>query len=165
MRNSLIAVALSLASMTSAFASNWHYVAVGNDDATYFFDADTIEKNKDKTILLWVKTVQTTKPESDGSWSTSIRWKVNCTKRTIQTLMWSTYDQGAQFIKSSSTIGAEKGVFPDSSGEAMLKIACDPSFPNDKSGRSYFKLDNNDPFLATRNLVAYEKSKIDQAPK
>lgn len=165
MRNPLIAIALSLASFTSAYASNWHYVVVGNDETYFYFDADTIEKNKDRTILLWIKTVQATKPEKDGSWASAYRWKINCSKNTIQTQMWSTYDQNGNFLKSSSTIGIEAGVFPDSTGEGMLKIACTPSFPNEKSGTKYFKLENNDPLLWTRNFVEFNKSQVDNAPR
>ncbi len=165
MKKSLFAVILCFTSITSAIASNWHYSSVGNDDVYYFFDADTIVKNTDKTILLWIKTVQATKVDTDGSWASAVRWKVNCTNRTIQTLMWSTYDEDGKFIKSSSAIGTAQGVVPDSTGEAMLKIACEASFPNDKSEKKYFKLKNNDPFLTTRNLVEYNKSQVDQAPK
>ena len=165
MKKMFAALVLGLTSTVSAYASNWHYAAVGNDDTKYFFDAETIEKTKDRTMLLWVKTVQTKKHDSDNSWSSSYRWKLNCTKRTIQTMMWSTYDQDAKFIRSNGNPSSETLVLPDSTGEAMLKIACEPSFPNDKSGRKYFKLDNNDPFLSTRNLVSHENSQVDQAPK
>jgi hypothetical protein len=165
MRNLLIALVISFSSITSAFASNWHYSTAGNDETYFYFDADTIEKNKDKTILLWIKTVQTEKPESDNSWATAARWKIHCAKRTIQSLMMSMYDEGGKFMKSISTPGPEQNVIPDSTGEAILKIACDPTFPNDKTASRYFKLENNDPLLSTRNIVNYKKSQVDQAPK
>lgn len=165
MKKQIAAMSICLMTCASALASNWHFALVGNDDTKYFFDADTVEKGKDKTVLVWIKTVQTTKPDTDGSWATAYRWKLNCTKRTLQTLMWSTYDPDGKFIKSYSNPSAEQAVVPDSTGEATLKMACEPSFPNDKSAKNYFKIDNNDPFLATRNFVEYQKSQIDQAPK
>lgn len=165
MKKLLVFVLLAYVSLSSSFASSWHYASVGNGEAYYYFDRDTIERNPDKSVLIWVKTVQTMKPDTDGSWSTSFRWKVSCAKRKIQTQMWSTYDQDAKFIKSNSTPSKEEEVILDSIGEAALKMVCDPSFPNDTSGRVYFKLVNNDPFLSTRNLVEFNKSKIDNAPK
>ena len=59
----------------------------------------------------------------------------------------------------------EREVIPDSTGEGMLKIACEPIFPNDKSGKNYFKLEGIDVFQATRNYVEYQKSQVDSAPK
>ena len=165
MKRQIFSIFISLVLCTPAVASSWYYVLVGNEDTQFFFDADTIDKSKDKTILVWIKTVKTTKSDDDGSWSTAIRWKLNCTKRTIQTLMWSTYDQDGKFIKSGMTPSAEEAVFPDSTGEGMLKIACEQTFPNDKSSKKYFKLENNDPILATKNYVEYQKTQVDLAPK
>jgi len=100
-----------------------------------------------------MKSVNTTKPDSDGSWATAFRWKINCAKRTIQTLAWSSYGNDGKFIRSGSTPGVESEVVPDSIGEGILKIACEPNFPNDKSGNSYFKLEGIDVFQATRNYM------------
>lgn len=161
----IIATIISFASCASAAASTWNYVWVGNDESQIFFDADTVEKLKDKTVLVWIKSVQTSSPDSDGSWATALRWKFNCSKRTLQPLMWSSYDQDGKFIKSNSTPGDESAVIPDSLGEGMLEVACEASFPNDTSGKSYFKLKNNDPMQATKNIVEYKKSQIDRAPK
>lgn len=148
----------------NASASTWNVVSI-NDDALYFFDADTVEKTRDKNVLVWVKLVRTTKADADGSWADALRWKFNCPKRTIQTLAWSSYDRDGTFIRSSQATGKESEVIPDSVGETILKVACDPSFPNDKSEKYYFKVKNNDIFQATRNYIESQNSKIDSAPK
>lgn len=150
---------------STTFASAWNFVWVGNDEIQYFFDADTVEKTRDRNVLVWVKAVNTTKADSDGSWSTAYRWKFNCSKKTGQSLAWSSYDSDGKFVRSGSTPGVEKEMVPDSLGEAMLKIACEPNFPNDKSSKDYFKLEGVDVFQATKNYVEYKKSKIDSAPK
>ena len=149
---------------SSAFASTWHFTWVGNDDARYFFDAETVEKNRDITTL-WIKTVRTNTPDNDGSWATALRWRLNCSKRTIQTLAWSTYAKDGKFIKSNSTPDQETPVVPDSTGESMLKLACEAGFPRDGSGSKYVKVEGNDVFQATKNLIEYQKSQVDVAPK
>lgn len=165
MKTKSVALALGLLSINSAFASSWNYASIGNDDAAYYFDAETVQKNPNKTVLVWIKYVQKTKADSDGSWSTANRWSLNCNKRTLQSLQASTYDRDGKFIKSYPKPTDESVVVPDSVGEAMLKIACDPTFPNDKSGKAYFKIYDNDPFAFTKLIVEHEQSKQDNAPK
>ena len=165
MRKHLAVGVLSIALITPVFASTWNFLWVGNDEARFFFDADTVQKTPDKSVLIWIKMVNTTKPDADGSWATAARWKIGCPRRTIQTLSTSTYGSDGKFIRSASVPGAETEVVPDSTGEAMLKIACEPNFPNDKSGNNYFKLDGLDVYQATKNYVNYRKSQQDAAPK
>ena len=148
----------------TAFAATWNFTWVSSDDTRYFFDSDTVEKSKN-VVIIWVKTVQIRQVEKDGSWSTAYRWRINCPKRTIQTLAWSTYDDAGKFIKSGSNPSAEDLVTPDTTGDAMLKVACAANFPRDTSEKYYFKLDNVDVFQATKNYEVYRKSRIDTAPK
>jgi hypothetical protein len=70
-----------------------------------------------------------------------------------------------EFVKSDGSPDAIVAVIPDSSGEAVLKIACEQNFPKDTSGKNYFKASNNDVFLATKMYVEYMKSLVDAAPK
>jgi len=148
----------------NARASTWNFAWVGNEETRYFFDADTVEKNKE-FVTVWIKTVQTTAPDNDGSWAMALRWRMNCSKRTILSLASSTYDKDGKFIKSATPSGSETPVIPDSTGEAMLKIACEANFPRDSSGDRYFKLNGIDVFQATRNYVDMRKSQVDSAPK
>ena len=148
----------------AASASSWHFAWVGNKETTYYYDAESIERSKD-TITVWVKTVQVNRADTDGSWASALRWRFNCSKRTIQSLAVSLYDKDGKFLRSSNNPGAEDAAIPDSTGEAMLKIACKPNFPNDKSGNDYFKLENNDVFQATRNYADMISSQTDAAPK
>lgn len=53
-------------------------------------------------------------------------------------------------------------VVPDTTGEAMLKIFCEPSFPNDKSEEKYWKIIDNDVYKARDAIVS---AGIDIAPK
>jgi len=160
----VFSISIYLFPCSPAFASEWNFLWVGNEDTRFFFDADTVEKNRD-TITVWIKTVQTTRPDRDGSWATALRWRMNCTKRTIQTLAMSVYDRDGKFIRSVNATGQESAVVPDSTGEAVLKIACEPNFPRDTSGIKYFKLENNDVFQATKNYVELQRSQVDTAPK
>lgn len=163
----LIQVALVGAGLfvgSGAIASTWNWVAVGNDEVRFFFDADTIEKTREATTV-WVKLVRISQPDSDASWATALRWRLNCTRRTIQTLAWSSYDRDGKFIKSNSTPSVESAAVPDSTGEALLKIACEASFPRDTSSTKYFKLEDNDVYAATKRYVEYQKSQVDLAPK
>jgi hypothetical protein len=164
LRFTLLVQAVCAISCGPAMASSWHYIHAGNEDTHFYFDAETLEKSRDTTTL-WIKTVQTNRAADDGSWANALRWKLNCTKRTIQTLAMSTYDREGKFIRLVTPSGQETAAVPDSSGEAVVKIACDPSFPRDTSSNKYFKLENNDPMLATKNYVEFLKSQIDSAPK
>lgn len=157
-------IAITITSVNS-FASTWNFMFIGNRESLYFFDADTVEKTRDKNVLVWLKTVNTFKPDADGSWSTASRLKINCIKKTIQTVAWSTYGNDGKFMKSSSNPSLETEVTPDSIGEAILKISCESTFPFDKSEKKYFKLNVTDIFEFTRRFAEYEKSQIDSAPK
>ena len=149
---------------TLACASNWHFAWVGNKETRYFFDAESIERTKD-AIIVWVKMVQVSQIDTDGSWATALRWRFNCPKKAIQTLAASLYDKDGKFIRSSSGTSTEQVVVPDSTGEAMLKIVCKANFPNDKSGNEYFRVENNDVFQSTRNYAEMISSQTDAAPK
>ncbi len=95
----------------------------------------------------------------------AFRWRMNCSKRTLQTLAWSSYAKDGKFMKSGSTPTAEEPTTPDSTGEAMLNIACEANFPRDTSSEKYFKIEGNDVFEATKKFVEYRKSQVDVAPK
>ena len=167
MKTGMLFAALFSISGASAFASEWNnFTAVSTDDAEYFFDAESVNKTKD-TVTLWTKSVQKSKPELDGSWSTAYNWRLNCPNRTIQLLSWSAYDSAGQFIKSNSTPGQEKSAVPDSIGAGILKVACMADFPRNTPATqtSYFKIVGNDIFAATKLFVELNNSRVDNAPK
>lgn len=168
MKTGIIFVALISLFGSSAFASEWNYfLTVSREDKEYFFDAESVEKTKD-TVTLWVKIIQKYKPDADdGSWSTAVQWRMNCQKRTIQFLTFSTYNSDGKFIKSNSTIGQEKSWIPDSIGDWIAKTACMADFPKNTPAtkNSYVKIDDNDIFRATKSLVEAERSRTDNAPK
>ena len=163
-RKILLAFSLLVASSTSTIASTWNYMNVGNETSRYYFDSDTVEKNREITTL-WVKIVRTTSPDKEGAWASAVRWRFNCSKRTIQILTMSDYDKDGTFMKSYPNSTKEDAVIPDSTGEGVLRIACQSDFPRNKSDKDYFILKNNDVFQATRNYVEYKRSQIDEAPK
>lgn len=167
MNKEILFAALLSISWTSAFASEWNsFILVNNEDSEYFFDAESVNKTKD-TVTLWVKSVQKSKVDKDGSWSMANNWQINCSKRTLKGLSWSTYDSAGQFIRSNSTGGLETSVVPDSVGEGVLKTACMADFPRNTPGTktSYFKIEGNDVFASTKQFVEFYKSRVDNAPK
>ena len=164
MKRRILPVALCSLLTSPVFASTWHFVWVGNDEVRFFFDGDTVERNREITTV-WIKTVRTNQADGDGSWASALRWRMNCSKRTIQTLAWSSYAKDGKFLKSNSNPAPEEPTIPDSTGEAILKIACEANFPRDTSGEKYFKLEGNDVFQATKNFVEYRKTQMDVAPK
>ena len=149
---------------STAHSSSWHFLWVGNSETRYFFDAESLEKNKN-IVIIWIKTVQVNQGDKDGSWASALRWRIDCTKKTIQTLAASTYDQNGKFMKSTSGVSSEDVVIPDSTGDGVLKVACKPNFPKDTSGDEYFKLNGVDVFQATRNYAEMQKAQTDTAPK
>ncbi|WP_448479903.1 surface-adhesin E family protein [Pseudoxanthomonas mexicana] len=165
MRKSSLFLAVALMTCAAdAAAATWNYIAAGNEKTLYFFDADTVQKTGN-AVTLWVKTVRTRQADSDGSWATALQWRINCASRTIQTLSWSSYNNSGDFIESNNKPSSPTPATPDTTGEAVLKIACEPSFPKDTSGKNYFKLDANDVFKARDNWVRHQDSQVDLAPK
>lgn len=166
MFKSFIGCALSLLALNvvPAHASSWNSVAVGSRDSAYYFDADTVEKTKG-VVTVWVKTVQYTKANPDGSQAMAMRWKFNCAKKTIQTLASSTYDADGKFIRSMQGPWEADVVYPDSVGEAMLNISCETNFPTNKPSYKYFKIESNDVFQATKNYAEMMKKVTDTAPQ
>lgn len=166
MKKCLISCAFSLIALLPhpALASSWNYIDIGLDDAKYFFDADTVVKSKN-VVIVWIKTVQVSEANGHGSWSIAARSRMDCEKKTTQTLAASAYDVNGKFIEAYNTPATENAVIPDSKGDLLLKAACDPTFPNDKSQTKYFKIKNNDVFQATKDIVEYEKAYKASAPQ
>ena len=148
----------------AATAATWNYISAGNEETLYFFDSDTVERSSNVETL-WIKTDQVSSPDKGGAWSTALRWRMNCSARTIQTLAWSDYDNAGNFIRSNNKSGTANLALPDSTGEAVLKIACQANFPRDTSGKDYFILDENDVFRARDKYVRYLNTQSDTAPK
>lgn len=148
---------------SSVFASTWNFMT-SSTESVYYFDADTVLKDHEITTL-WVKTVQMEKPDDAGNWAIASRWKINCSKQTIQTLAWTTYDKNGKYIRSDTRVGSQDVVVPDSMGESVLKVACEKNFPRDTSGAKYFKIKNNDVFQGTKDYVEYLKAHQDTAPQ
>ncbi len=162
---SLIIVFLASALFNqSAVASSWYYINVYTDSALYFFDKKTVEKGYG-TVTLWVKVVQKNKRDTDGSWATASRWRINCSKRTIQNLAMSTYDSDGKFIGSFQSSDYESSVTPGSTGYGVYKISCAANFPNDRDNKNYFPVDDNDIFSATRRYVESIPVSRDRAPQ
>lgn len=167
MKTGILFAALLSLSGTSAFASSWHnFYSANTDDAEYFFDADSVVK-AGGVVTVWVKTVQKNSPESDGSWSIALNWRINCQKRTITILSSSTYDSAGKFIKSNSNVSSETQITPDSVGEGVQKAACMADFPRNTPATKgiYFTLADNDIYAFTRRLVEIKKGQVDNAPK
>ena len=150
---------------TSAMSATWFaFVDASTVDAYYFFDADTVIKDRDVTTI-WLKTVRKVTADNDGAWANAAKWKVGCKARTIQTLTSSDYDKAGQFIKSYNNPESVNEIVPDSVGETVSKIACAADFPKNTSGKDYFKINDNDVFASTRRALEARKSTVDSAPK
>ena len=157
---------LGLLAALPASASSWYFMSIGTSETRYFFDGDTVVKGTDKTVTLWVKSVQTRKADPGGAWAKALRWKVDCANLTFQTLGSSTYDREGAFLASQSTKGDVVLAAPESVGEGIIQIACQSNFPNDTSKAHYFKLGNNDVFQTTRSYTeTFLDVKKDPAPK
>ena len=147
-------------------ASTWNTFAkaFNADIALFFFDADTVTKQGD-TVTLWIKYVNTRKPENDGSWSTARKYSFSCAKRTAQAFTASVYDKDGKFLRSSSIVSEIRDVEPDSILEEIQKTACASDFPRNKSKVQYYPVLDNNVFEHTRVFIDYVDSQIDHAPK
>jgi len=164
MRKKLTLIFL-LAVSVSAAASSWNFIsAVNSDSSYYFFDADSIQRESGN-ILIWVKNVRKTSPDSDGAWATAIRYKIDCRQRNFQNMGASDYDYNNNFIKSYPKVGLVTVPPPDSIGEGIINVVCKSNFPNDKSANAdYVRILDNDVFAATRRILDAVNGRIDKAP-
>lgn len=161
-----IACAFSSLLVNTAAASTWNTFtqAFNKDIGLWFFDADTIQKQKD-TITIWIKYVNTVKADNDGSWATASRYIFTCSKRKTQVLTSSIYDKDGNFIRSYPTPGSQVDITPDSILEGIYTAVCKPDFPKNKSGELYFQVKDNDIFAHTKQFMEYLESQKDAAPK
>jgi hypothetical protein len=159
-------VLAALLASSSGLASTWNTFAeaFNEETALFFFDADTVLKQGD-SVTLWVKYVNTKKPDSDGSWSTAQRTLIVCSKRTQQILSSSIYDKDGNFIRSFSEPGKVRDIAPDSIIEGIHQAACAADFPRNKSKKLYFPVDDNDIYQHTRRYLEYRESQRDKAPQ
>jgi hypothetical protein len=158
-------VVAALLASSSGLASTWNvFTSAINDDAVFFFDADTVVKQGD-SVTLWVKYVNTKKPDSDGSWSTAQRTLIVCSKRTHQILSSSIYDKDGKFIRSFSEPGKVFEIAPDSIIEGIHKAACAAGFPRNKSEKLYVEIFDNDIYQHTKRYLQALESQRDRAPQ
>lgn len=160
----LTAYFLGLVVCIPAEASNWNYPFIYSNDELYFFDADSVEKTNDFTAV-WIKSVRKEGADASGTLATAMRWRFYCEKHTLQVLSSSMYGKKGEFINSNNNPSKESIITPDTIGDGMQKLVCAASFPNDKSGKLYFKIDNNDVYTATERYMEGMKSLQDDAPK
>lgn len=166
MRKSKIiaAICLLVGASASAYASSWHLILSSNDETVRFFDAESVEKTREG-VTVWLKIVRLNGADAQGAWSNAIRWRVDCAKKTIQTLALSDYDEKGNFIKSYEGRSNAKPIVPDSVGDTISKIACKSDFPKNTSETDYIKVENNDVHRAARVWAEALKGLQDKAPK
>ena len=163
-KKAIFCVSLLIAS-SSTHASIWNLVVdFYSKEVALFFDAESVEKQGDFRFV-WYKIVRKNTVASDGSWSTAIRYKLDCKNKTLQNLSTSDYDVNNKFMKSYPS-GQVQMPIPDSLGDTVVKVSCKSNFPNDKSESSpYVKLNDNDVYKATRRLVDFDNGNYDRAPQ
>ena len=152
-----------------SYASDWYdFRMINVDNFEYYFDASTVQKSG-VFVDLWIKSISKSKPKGDDAFAITVRWRMNCANKTIQTLTSSLYDENGKFLKSNTVSSEPYLVAPDTIGEAWQQVACQSDFPKNTSGNSYFRIEGGDLFKATKNIVANMEagklSRIDSAPK
>lgn len=154
MRRKLTALFLASTSAFNAHAATWYvFKELVRPDTIYFFDWDTVVKEKN-TISVWIKYVNSDrKPEKDGSFSTSAKWKFDCKKRTMQGFTIVTYDKDHALINTNSTASQPFEVVPGSVGESALEVICAPDFFNKNSTR-HFPVPSNDVYSFSKTYFS-----------
>jgi len=161
---SLVVGCLLAAASASVFASSWHLIFSSDTDIAQFFDAESVEKSPDG-VSVWLKLVRLNAADAQGVWSSAIKWRIHCTKKTIQWLARSEYDQNNKFIRSYEGSPKLKAIVPDSKGDEIARIVCQPDFPRNTSEKDYIKVENNDVFIAARVWAETLRDMLDKAPK
>ena len=161
----LVLCAVFFTFTTQAAASTWNIVIGGwTEHQVFFFDADSVVK-QGEFVTVWLKYVKTGEPDKDGSWSSALRTKYDCSKLTMQTLSVSAYDKTGKFVEQYPDADKVREIVPDSLGAKLLVVVCAKDFPNDVSGNIYSEIRNNDVYAYTKGLLEYLASKRDLAPK
>ena len=162
----LALAAVALCSVT-AHAGTWYaFSDIDVRDTAYFFDSDTVARQGDK-ITFWAMAVQKAdSPNPDGSYSKAVKWAYSCSRRTAQELTVSAYDKMGQFIRADPNPSKERDVIPRSVGETILNTVCANNFPQDRSGKHYVRIDDNDIYRAAKAVFdSKDAQKTDPAPR
>jgi hypothetical protein len=161
----IIAIALLALSFLS-HASSWYYLStVGNEIASWFFDADSVELNNDHR-LIWIKIVRHKNPDSDGAWATASRYKIYCKDKKYQTISNVDYDINNNYLKTYSRESLIQIPAPESNAEGLIKVVCRSGFPDSKSGsKFYLRIEDNDIYRAAKAINELIYSSKDLAPK
>lgn len=123
-------------------AATWYYYSV-TSNSVLFFDKDSVIKNAGN-VTLWEQSVRLRTADEYGDWSGKTRWQINCTAKTVKMLQRVDYGKEGNVTYSSDKPSSPSGVIPETIGEYLVTMACKPNFPNDKSGKSYEKIPDND---------------------
>ncbi len=163
LKSALLGMAIVLGGSAGAASWNAFNLALNEDFALYFFDADTVVK-QGNDVTLWVKLVRTKSASSDGSWQFAIKYVINCPARTYQSLTISAYARNGNFIRSRSAPPVVMNITPDSIMEAMHEAICTPDFPRNTSHDFYFPIPDNDPVAHTRKFIEHREGQVNRDP-
>lgn len=151
----LIVLALAAVSM-SAQAADWYFLNTSNRNAAHYFDAATIIRNGSQ-IDVWMKNARLFSPNpSTQAWTVTVRWRIDCAARTLQSLSSSWHDEKDGLLFSENKVGALSLIAPESAADAWHAMLCDKQFPRPQSDQ-YFKVANLSVF---HNVVRQAYSEV-----
>jgi len=157
---------MALCSVT-AHAGTWYaFSDIDVNDTVFFFDSETVARQGD-SVTFWAMGIrEANSPNPDGSYSTAVKWVYSCSKRTAQELTVSAYGKTGQFIRADANPSRERDVIPGTVDETILETVCASDFPQDRSGKHYFRIKGNDIYRAAKDVFDSKNAQnIDPAPR
>ena len=112
---------------TSASAATWVEASQSSSGSVVYVDVDSIRDVAGKRQI-WVQIDQSNNPSVKARTSKEL-WRYDCPSQTSITLSWIDYDSSGRVMKSGGNIDNPylyQPVVPDSTGETIMKIACNP---------------------------------------
>jgi hypothetical protein len=115
--------------------ADWKYL-YADENYSFFYDWQSINKTSTGSILVWEKMVPTQKTKEEKvkksepkfqNWDyTLLLEEIDCTERKIKLLKWIDYDENGKPISISdmSKIINWEVITPESLGEALFEMVC-----------------------------------------
>jgi hypothetical protein len=128
MKKLLLFLILTFIFLISPVYAEWMMLSTADEgEVSIYVDLNTIRRNGN-TVLIW--TLQDFKQERMGESSMKVRMKFDCKEETSQVIHLVGYSKnmGSGKVTMSTSgpgrVGTIEHIIPDSSGEAMWKLAC-----------------------------------------
>jgi hypothetical protein len=120
----LLIATIGLCLGSAAMAENLVYIQTDAPGSDYYYDAETIRRYSNDTVLVWIKR-EATKDKTVSYRNKMMKLKIDCSAETYGSLYVSMYRANGTVMDSASTDNPNMSpVTPGTIGDSVFKIMC-----------------------------------------